>query len=155
MDALEFRALAAGQAEGDGLDALREATDLYRGLLLEGIEPSDCPAFDEWLFFQRDGLEQRAMGVLERLAGGLLDRGGYSNALAYARRLVALDPLHEGAHRCLMRAYGGLGDREGVRRQYQLCAGVLERELGAEPGGETRALYRALTEPPPGCCPCS
>ena len=46
---------------------LRRAAELYRGLLLEGAEPSDCPGFDEWLFFQRDYLEQRAVEVLPRL----------------------------------------------------------------------------------------
>ena len=144
VDALEFRALAAGQAKGDDLDALRGAMDLYRGPLLEGREPTGCPVFDEWLFFQRDGLEQRAMDVLQRLVDGLLARGDYRDALRYAQRLLALNPLHEGAHCRLMRAYSALGDRDGVRRQYRLCAELLERELGAEPADETQALYHAL-----------
>ena len=41
VDALEFQTLLGGEALGDGLDALRRAADLYRGVLLEGSEPSD------------------------------------------------------------------------------------------------------------------
>jgi len=144
VDALEFQVLVGGEAESDGLDALGRAADLYRGVLLEGSEPSDCPTFDEWLFFQRDGLEQHAMGTLQSLVDGLLEQGDLQDALAHAQRLVTLDPLHEGAHRRLMRIHSSLGDRDGVRRQYRLCADVLERELGAAPAGDTEALYRQL-----------
>jgi tetratricopeptide (TPR) repeat protein len=61
-----------------------------------------------------------------------------------------LDPLHEGAHRRLMRIYAALDDRDGVRRQYHLCADVLAGEMGIEPGAETQALYRQLTAAVPG-----
>jgi tetratricopeptide (TPR) repeat protein len=44
-----------------------------------------------------------------------------------------------------MRIHGALGDRDSVRRQYRLCAEVLERELGAAPASETQRLYRQLT----------
>ena len=121
VDALEFQTLVGGQAQGRGLDALRTAADLYRGLLLEGSEPSDCPTFDEWLFFQRDGLEQGVMSMLQNLVDGLLERGETRDALAYGQRLVTLDPLHEGAHRRLMRIHSALGDRDAVRHQYRLC----------------------------------
>jgi len=144
VDAAEFQTLVGGEAEGDGLSALRRAAELYRGVLLEGSEPSGCPTFDEWLFFQRDGLEQQAMSTLQNLVDGLLAQGGYQDALAYAQRLVTLDPLLESAHRRLMRIHSALGDQDGVRRQYRLCTDVLERELGAAPAGETEALYRQL-----------
>jgi len=84
------------------------------------------------------------MGTLQNLVDGLLEQGDLQDALAHAQRLVTLDPLHEGAHRRLMRIHSSLGDRDGVRRQYRLCADVLERELGAAPAGDTEALYRQL-----------
>jgi len=144
VDAVAFQSLTEGSADGPALDAMRRAANLYRGPLLEGSEPSECPTFDEWLFFQRDGLEQRALATLQSLVDGLLKDGDYQDALAHAQRLVTLDPLHEGAHRRLMRIHGALHDRDSVRRQYQTCADVLDRELGVAPGAETEALYRQL-----------
>ena len=145
VDALEFQAVTASKAERGEASALLRAVALYRGVLLEGTEPSDCPAFDEWLFFQRDGLEQQAMAALQTLIDTLLAQGEHQAALAHAQRLLTLDPLYEAAHRRLMRIYSALGDRDGVRRQFRLCADVLERELGAAPAGETQTLYRQLS----------
>jgi len=144
VDAVAFQSLAAGDEDGDALDDMCRAADLYRGLLLEGLELSECPTYDEWLFFERDALEQQAMGTLQNLVDGLLEEGDHQDALVYAQRLVTLDPLHEGAHRRLMRIHGALRDRDSVRRQYRLCADVLERELGVAPAAETEALYRQL-----------
>jgi hypothetical protein len=43
-----------------------------------------------------------------------------------------------------MRLYTKLGRRPAALRQYQQCVGVLRRELGVEPEGETRDLYHDL-----------
>ena len=144
VDALAFEERATRSADAGDLNALREAANLYRGMLLEGVQPSDSPAFEEWLFFKRDRLEQMALSALQRLIDGLLDRGEYRAALDPARRLVTLDPLHEGAYRRLMRIHGGLDDRNAVRHQYELCEAVMARELGVEPDAETQSLYQAL-----------
>ncbi len=148
VDTREFLTLAA--ADPKNLDALRGAAQLYQGMLLEGLELSGCPAFDEWLFFQRDALEQQALGVLQALVDRLLRQGDHREALDLARRLVALDSLHEGAHRSLMQIHAALGDRDGVRRQYRLCADVLAQEMGIEPAAETQALFHQLLASKPG-----
>jgi DNA-binding SARP family transcriptional activator/predicted ATPase len=145
VDALEFMTLAPPDPRPQDLVALQRAASLYQGLLLEGLELSDCPAYAEWLFFQRDALEQRAVAVLQALADGLLRRGDYSKALGFAQKLVILDPLHEGAHCYLMQVYAALGDLDNVRRQYRTCTTVLDREMGVEPSTETQALYHQLT----------
>ena len=142
VDALEFQALAT-TAQQD-VEDLRKAAHLYRGLLLEGLVLSDCPAFEEWLFFRRDALEQQALGVLDALVKALIRQGCPQKALVFAQRLVTLDPLHEGAHRRLMQIHAALGDPEAVRRQFRLCADILAREMGVEPTAETQALYHQL-----------
>src|SRR5262245_60957595 len=43
-----------------------------------------------------------------------------------------------------MRLYARQGRRGEALRQYQLCVGVLQRELRAEPEAETQHLYREL-----------
>src|SRR5262249_53708862 len=65
-------------------------------------------------------------------------------AIQTALRLLALDPLQESAHRALMRLYARQGRRASALRQYQVCVGVLQRELGVEPEPQTRQVYRDL-----------
>ena len=65
---------------------------------LTGFTLPDCPDFDEWQFFQMEGLRQDLASILERLMAGHRATGDYQQAIPYARRWLALDPLHEAAH---------------------------------------------------------
>jgi DNA-binding SARP family transcriptional activator len=65
-------------------------------------------------------------------------------ALETAFLLLARDPLQEGAHRLVMRAYCRLGQRNRALAHYQHCRAVLQQELGAEPEAATRALNEAI-----------
>lgn len=143
VDALEFQTLMA--ADTADLDMLRQAAQLYRGSLLEGLMLPDCPAFEEWLFFCRDTLEQQALQTYHTLAERLIRHGAPQEALPFARRLVTLEPLHERAYQHLMQIHAALGDRDGMRHQYRLCVEVLAREMGVKPSPETQALYQELT----------
>ena len=49
---------------------------------------------------------------------------------ACARRWLALDPLHEPAHRQLMSLYEISGQRAAALRQYETCRQTLSDELG-------------------------
>jgi predicted ATPase/DNA-binding SARP family transcriptional activator len=128
------------------LPLLAEAAALYRDHFLAGFTLRDSPAFDEWQFFQTEGLRGELAGALERLARGHSDRGEFEPAIAYARRWLALDPLHEPAHRCLMRLYAWSGQRAAALRQYAECERVLKEELGVPPEEETAQVYQAIKE---------
>ena len=65
-------------------------------------------------------------------------------AVRTARRLLALDPLQEAVHRLLMRLHAQAGRREAAIRQYEVCVGMLRRELRLEPEPETRQLYEKI-----------
>jgi predicted ATPase/DNA-binding SARP family transcriptional activator len=117
--------------------ALEQAIALYGGDLL----PS---CYDDWIVPERERLRQALTGALERVLL-LLERAGQPRAaIPYAERLLRHDPLHEEAYRELMRLHAECGDRAGIRRVYQTCATVLERELGVEPSAATREAYEQL-----------
>ena len=59
-------------------------------------------------------------------------------------RWLALDPLHEPAHRLIMQLHAWDGDRAAAVRQYRECVKVLQEELGVEPEPETTALFEAI-----------
>jgi predicted ATPase/DNA-binding SARP family transcriptional activator len=123
---------------------LASAVELYTAEFLAGFSLPDSSAFDEWQFFQRESLHQLYGQALEQLTQAYQSTGAYGDAIGYARRWVALDSLHESAHRTLMRLYALAGQPAAAVRQYQECVRVLEAELGAEPEQETTALYHAI-----------
>ncbi|MGE5601786.1 MAG: AfsR/SARP family transcriptional regulator [Nitrososphaerales archaeon] len=126
------------------LAGLAFAVDLYTGDFMAGFTLPDSPAFDEWQFFEAESLRQSLGQSLETLAAGHAGQGAYERAIEYGRRWLALDTLHEPAHRELMRLYALAGRKEAALRQYGECARVLSEELGIEPGEETRGLYQAI-----------
>jgi predicted ATPase/DNA-binding SARP family transcriptional activator len=157
LDVDEFsRRVYAGETHGHPpqqvcpqcLEALAEAVELYRGDFLEGFGLRDSVAYDDWQFFQAEGLRQELASALERLVRGHGAQGSCEAAIPYARRWVALDPLHEPAHQQLMRLYAQTGQRSAALRQYQECARVLDEELGLPPGEETAALWEQIRATP-------
>jgi hypothetical protein len=97
---------------------------------------------------ERERLRELALEALARLLAHQTKTGGTERAIQTAVRLLALDPLQEAVHRTLMRLYTRQGRRGSALKQYQVCVGVLQRELGAEPEAETRGLYQELVRRP-------
>ncbi len=128
------------------LALLAEAVNLYTADFLAGFTLADAVEFDAWQTFQTESLRLELATALEQLACGLAGRQQYDAALPHARRWLALDPLHEPAHRLLMQLYAWAGDRAAVARQYRECSKVLQAELGVEPEPETTALYESLVQ---------
>jgi predicted ATPase/DNA-binding SARP family transcriptional activator len=157
LDVAHFRRLLSSpQAHGhpeaetcpDCLKALAEAVVLYRGDFLEGFGLRDSASFDDWQFFQTEGLRQELALALERLVHGYNAQGTYEQAIPYGRRWVALDPLHEPAQRELIQLYALASQRAAALRQYTECARILEAELGIPPAEETTSLYERIRTSP-------
>lgn len=147
VDVRRFRELVA-------TGHLEDASAAYTGDLLAGFALRDSVEFDEWQAAEADELRRELAGALERLAR---DERDVQRALGHARRWVALDRLHEPAHRAVMRLLVRAGDRAAALRQYRECARTLDRDLGVTALPETVALARAIESgeseplpPPPG-----
>ncbi|MCA9948528.1 MAG: AAA family ATPase [Anaerolineales bacterium] len=137
VDYLTFDKLAAS---GKG----QEAVALFQGPFLEGLSFDDSPAFEEWLYHERDRLHQRLITLVQVLVDEHLDGGDRDEAIRFGRQLVILDPLNENAHQRLMRAFAANDEIASVKRQFQSCHSILQRELGIEPSEETKKLYEQL-----------
>jgi predicted ATPase/DNA-binding SARP family transcriptional activator len=149
VDVWQFDALVAATSTGEPFEscaALSEGADLYRDDFLAGFTLPDCPAFDEWQFFQRENLRREFSRVLDDLVQCHTAAGRFQDAIPYAQRRVALDPLHEPAQRQLMRVYAWTGQWSAALRQFRQCVSILEDELGLEPEPETQALCAAIQE---------
>ncbi len=128
------------------LEPLQQAAALDRGSFLAGFGLRDSAAFDDWQQLAGDEVHREVASVLDRLAGALAAAGNPTQAIACARRRLALDPLHEPAYRQLIGLLAEVGDRQAAMEQYRDCVRVLDRELGVRPLDETTALYHAIVE---------
>ncbi|GAB4433264.1 MAG: AAA family ATPase [Anaerolineae bacterium] len=155
LDVAEFqRRLAACRSHDhpvdticpDCLTPLTEAAALYRDDFLAGFTLRDSPDFDEWQYFQSESLRRELAGALESLVRCHTLNHQFDQAITYARRWLALDPLHEQAHRELMRLFAWAGERGAALRQYRECVRIMDQELGVPPLDETTQLYTAIQE---------
>lgn len=123
---------------------LQGALDFYRGHFLADLPIADSEVFEEWAAPRREHLLQRALSALERLVEWTQWRGAYPEALAYAQRLVALEPLLEAHQRALMRLPALNGELTAALAQYRQFRMMLAQELALEPEEATTALFDQL-----------
>ena len=149
VDVREMRQLIAGvkahrhedeESCPDCRARLQQAAALYGGDFLEGFTLPDCPEFDDWQLAERESTRLEQGWTLQRLASSLAAAGEPEQALTTARRWVALDRLHEPAQALLIRLLAQSGQRSAALRQFEEFAGLLKKELGAQPNPKTREL---------------
>jgi DNA-binding SARP family transcriptional activator len=116
---------------------LDAAVALYTGDVLTGV-------FSDWALAERERLRARYVDALVYLVRVHRARGELHKALAYGRRVLAVDPIREDAHRELMSVYDELGEPAQAVRQYEQCREILLNELGILPKAETQALRARL-----------
>jgi TolB-like protein len=139
IDVVEFEGLAN---ENDA-KTLAESLDHYRGDLLDGVQLRE-PEFEDWLRGARERLRGVACATIDRLIDILMAEDKDDEAIKALGHRLAMDPACEPAHRTLMDLLARKGRRSDALRQYRICVGALERELGAEPSPETKAAYEAI-----------
>jgi DNA-binding SARP family transcriptional activator len=123
---------------------LADAAKLYRNHFLTGFSLRDASNFNEWAFAESENLRRQLAEALTMLSGAYCDVDQSAEAIPHARRLVALDPLNELAHRQLMEVYLQAGQHSAALKQYQTCEQILRKELNLDPQPETRALYKKI-----------
>lgn len=124
------------QLVGRGGDAVEEALEVYQADLLEGLG-HECFAAE------RERLADVYEDALADVARTRLARGDVAAARSAATALIERDDLREEAHAVLIAAYGLVGSRSQVVRQYRRLSAILRTELAVAPLPETEATYRA------------
>jgi predicted ATPase/DNA-binding SARP family transcriptional activator len=123
---------------------LRSAVELYRGDLVQDLQLSAAPLFEEWVLVERERLRQHALDALRRLTDAYLARGELEPGILIAQRALALDPWREEFHRALMLLLALNGQRTDALKQYQVCLQMLAQEFHADVSAETTALYEQI-----------
>ncbi|WUD73887.1 winged helix-turn-helix domain-containing protein [Streptomyces sp. NBC_00510] len=147
LDCDEFDLLlrTAREAEdrGDRTGAAEEyerALALYRGEFL-----AESP-YEEWTVLHRERLRLAHLDALARLSELHFTAGRYAPCAELCRRLVALDPCRETAHRRLMRCLSRIGQPHLAILQFRVCVRTLREELGVPPQRETVELHQRLRD---------
>lgn len=109
---------------------LLDAVAIGDGALLAGID-------DEWAIVARDAHRERLVAALGELARTTPD---HVEAIGWARRAAAIDPLSEEAARALMERLAAAGDRSSALGAYQRFAERLQRDLRVPPSEPTWKL---------------
>jgi DNA-binding SARP family transcriptional activator len=145
IDASEFERLAASGERHERSGRLPEAVrDLHAAEALYQGGLFDDDPYEEWMLQRRRELQDRYVTVLEHL--GELYRAADDDraCLDVARKIVAVEPFREAAHRELMRCYARQGQQHLALRQYLDCAAALEDALDTQPEPRTVELYEQI-----------
>jgi predicted ATPase/DNA-binding SARP family transcriptional activator len=138
VDADAFEEAVARAHETGELDDYRGALALHAGELL----PED--RYEAWAADRREALNETHLALLLEFSGGLVENGDSRAAIDVLEQALVIDPLHEAAHRALMRLFAATGRRQQALAQYHRLRGALRRDLEADPDPQTAELYRAL-----------
>jgi predicted ATPase/DNA-binding SARP family transcriptional activator len=138
VDVDDFEAAAGQAARTPSAAGHRAALDLYTGELL----PED--RFEPWTAARRQALRERHLGLLVEIAALHGSDGDHAAAVAALQQALVQEPLHEPAHRELMRAYVLSGRRQQALAQFHVLRESLRTEFEDEPDDETRRLYREI-----------
>jgi ATP/maltotriose-dependent transcriptional regulator MalT/two-component SAPR family response regulator len=122
------------------IEAYGKAVALYRGEFMQG-------SYEPWVDEQRTYYREQYLHLLEALAGVAQKTGEWTRSMQLAQQILHEDPFREDIHCLLMRAHVALGNRGAAREQYETLRKLLKKELGVEPGLETRQLYQELLNP--------
>lgn len=138
VDVERFEAVARTARATRDATARQQALELYGGELL----PED--RYEPWAEGRRAELAELQLALLLELAELESEAGDVAGAVESLLRAVAAAPLHEPAHRALMRALADAGRRQEALARYERLRSALRETLGADPDPETRRLYRRL-----------
>ncbi len=134
-----LRRAAQGRNSADYASLLAHAADIYGGPLLPFL-------YNDWIAPEQAHLQQRYQDTVSQLVNLLEKDGRYDTALTYAERAVTLDPLHEAAHRDVMRLLSAVGRHQAALVQFRELERVLADELAASPSSVTVQLVRRIEE---------
>ncbi len=133
LDVAEFEKLSRSA------DHLAKAVTLYAGDLL----PSE---YDDWLDAYRERFRHQYLDNLEQLMSRSREQKDFRQAVAYAKQLLAYDPLQEDVMREFLLLRYELGDRAGAIQAYLEFVELLENELEVTPLSETVLVYEAIRD---------
>jgi DNA-binding SARP family transcriptional activator len=133
-------------ARGEWSDAV-----LLPGLgsdLLDSLNVKGAAGFESWLLSEQRRLAGASEAILHEAALGSMARGRLTDAIGFAVRASAMNPLQENHQALLIWLYRAGGDEAAAQRQYAMFAAMTDAELGVAPGPSAETALRGRTAAP-------
>jgi LuxR family transcriptional regulator, maltose regulon positive regulatory protein len=124
---------------GGSVDALRRAVEAWSGELLADLRYNDLAAPEV------THLELALSDGAAQIAEWSLAHGEISDAIMFARRLLAHDPYHERAHAALVSAHMDAGSIDAALDAAATCRSALD-ELRVAPSNATLMVLKRLDQ---------
>ena len=121
----------------ESIKAYEQAVALYRGDFAQG-------SYEPWVDEQRSYYREQYLHLLESLALVAEKQEEWSRSLQLGQQILHEDPFREDIHCVVMRAQVKLGNRGAARDQFEALRRLLDRELGVEPGRESKKIFKEL-----------
>lgn len=149
LDVFQFKNLHSQSKYSDmdpntKIALLEKASRLYGGIFLNDFYIKDAPAFNDWVFFEREELQRLYFDLQINLSKEYEKLGYYAEAIAPLNKLVKIDPLHEDIYYRLMNLYNISGYRTTAIETYHKLKKLLREELNISPMKDIQALYQQI-----------
>lgn len=128
---------APGPVSEHQFAALGAAVVLCSGDFMAGFS-------EAWCNDMRRLYAARLVRALDVLVESAVRLERWPEAIAFAERLLEIDPMLEPVHRALMLSHWRMGDRRTAVRDYGRLDDLLRYRLGTAPAEETTRLYDRL-----------
>src|SRR3954466_7932908 len=123
----------------------KQALELYRGTLLEGLHVTGTAAeYQDWLDRERRRIDSSASTAARLLADRAEADGRLDDAAQWCRRGLELSPDDESAVRRLLFLLENTGDRSAALKVYDEFARRMAQEFELGPAADTRQLVEAI-----------
>lgn len=133
----EGRQALADHRYHEAVDLLRDATRLWRGGALEGLD-------SELLSSAATRLDEMRLVAVEERVGAEIQLGRLDSACLELTELVHRHPYRERFRAQLMVALNGLGRRSDALAVYRQGRRLLVEEMGIEPNAHLRAVHEMV-----------
>lgn len=127
----------------------QEATELYRGPLLSGLQIDNLPSYEAWLELEREEIDMLWYDACLKHATELESAGDHYEAAALVKRVLQRDNLAEGALQSYLRNSYLAGQREVALTAATAFERDLYQDVGLEPLEETKQLIAAIAASQP------
>jgi DNA-binding SARP family transcriptional activator/TolB-like protein/Tfp pilus assembly protein PilF len=124
----------------------RRAVALHAGPFVHGFRLPAVPEFEYWVEEERREIEQTLVRALDALAREAREQADAAAAVAWCRRLAALEPLNARRTNELMRALLATGDRAGALQQARIYDELVSQELDLAPDAAVEALVQRIRD---------
>ena len=141
-DVADFReAVARGDQVG--------AVQLYTGPFLDGFYIREAGDFERWVSAERARIAHEYAHALEALADRSAAEGDTRSAVAWWRRLAAVEPLSARVATGLMHALDAAGERSSALQHARVYQQLVAEEIGGPPDPHVAELVEQLKRASP------